>query len=149
LSADGSEAAPAEPVESATESGIRGELIPSRPGGFVKGHDPRRGISGGRPRKLRDIERMLNKEHRNTEKMREVFERLRSLAMGEVITVSHFNADNCTIETSIKLEADARFMQLYLDRVLGKARPVEEESPDFSDAPLAVLEYLVKKMKGG
>lgn len=126
------------------------EIVANRkPGTFVRGLDPRRGISGGRPRKLRDIEKMLNKEHRNLEKMREVFERLRALAMGEVVTVQHFDANNCEVVTEVKLEADARFMQLYLDRVLGKVRSVEEETPDFSDAPLQVLEYLLNKLKGG
>lgn len=119
--------------------------------GFQKGFDPRRN-AGGRPKKLRDIEKMLNTEHRDLNKMREVFSRLRSLALGEVIVIpmrKHGGAlqldENGDVMMEIKLEADARFMQLYLDRLMGPAKAFDDDM-DLSDAPSVVLEYLRLKV---
>lgn len=74
---------------------------------------------GGRPAKLRAIEEMIDKNHRNVEVMREVFDRLKALALGEVVEVFHKGE-----LVGLRLQADAAFMKLYLDRVLG---PVKEQ----------------------
>lgn len=95
---------------------------------------------GGRPKKLREIEKMLNTEHRNLPAMRETFARLRALALGEVILVPAFTAEGI-VEVKAELKADSRFMQLYLDRLLGPAKAFDDNM-DLSDAPVEVLEYL-------
>lgn len=89
---------------------------------------------GGRSRQMRDIEAMLDNEHRTVENMREVFARLKALALGEVVTLTAEDGG-----FSIGLKADARFMQLYLDRTLG---PVKALELDMSEAPQEVLSWL-------
>lgn len=105
-------------------------------GKWLPGHSPN---PGGKPRKLREIEAMLDEEHRTISNMREVFSRLKALALGEVITVK--DKDGLT---DIELDADARFMALYLDRVLG---PVKDLEIDLSDAPMEALSYLREKLR--
>lgn len=112
-------------------------------GRILKGHTPN---PGGRPKKLREIEKMLNTEHRDVEKMREVFSRLRSLAMGEAVIVPYVNAEG-EFALKCELKADARFMQLYLDRLLGPAKAFDD-SIDFSTAPAEVLAWLQKYFSG-
>lgn len=106
---------------------------------FAAGADPRRGTSGGRPAKLREIEAMLDAEHRNVENMREVFARLKFLALGEPVLVMHRGH-----EVRIELKAHPEFMRLYLERVLG---PVKELIPDewLADAPDEVVEWLRRR----
>ena len=94
---------------------------------------------GGRPRKLRDIEAMLDAEHRTVENMREVFGRLKALALGEVVTVTGRDG-----EVKLELQADGRFMALYLDRLLG---PVKALEIDLTDAPPEALTYLRDKLR--
>lgn len=103
---------------------------------FAKGDDSRRGTSGGRPRALREIEAMLDAEHRNVDRMREVFARLRFLAMGEPVVVEHKGQ-----QVRIELKAHPEFMRLYLERLMG---PVKELIPDdlLLDAPEAVIDWL-------
>lgn len=108
----------------------------AKPGTFQPGHDPRRGTNGGRPKVLKDIEAMLDAEHRTVENMREVFGRLKALAMGEVVEVPIPGGEG---ETRIELRADSRFMTLYLERTLG---PVKDLEPDLSDAPQEVLQWI-------
>jgi len=96
--------------------------------------------AGGRPKKLREIEYMLNKEHRNLQNMRVIFQRLKALAMGETIIVPYFTEQG-EIALKCELKADARFMELYLKRVLGPEKSFDD-SIDLSDAPPEVLEYL-------
>lgn len=124
------------------------EVVRYRHSGMFKpGNDPRRNLKGGRPRKLREIEKLLNTEHRNIEKMREVFERLRALAMGEVIIVPVVTAAG-TMELTAKVDADPAFMKLYLERVMGLPRAFDDEV-DFSDAPTEFLEYIKRKLLSG
>ncbi len=94
------------------------------PKGFMKGPDPRRSMSGGRPHKLVEIEAALNAEHRTVENMKEVFAQLRAMATEAVIT-RHTDEKGNTTE-SIK-QPNPAFMKLYLDRVLG---PVRDEDDD-------------------
>lgn len=91
---------------------------------------------GGRPRTLVEIERMLNAEHRNVENMREVFARLRALAMGDVVEVT---APKTGKVIRVELRAAPEFMKLYLDRVLG---PVREVDVDLESAPPEVIDWL-------
>jgi hypothetical protein len=78
------------------------------------------GNPGGRPKVLREIEAMLDKEHRNVANMKQVFDMLRLLALrGE--------------------PGDAAYAKLYLERVLG---PVKELEIDLTDAPPEVVAFL-------
>lgn len=118
------------------ERGNTGPDVPRGAGGkWLPGTSPN---PSGRPKKLRDIEAMLDTEHRTVENMRDVFARLKALALGEVITV-------ITKEGSVKvsLSADARFMQLYLERTLG---PVKELKVDLTDAPDEVISWLAEHL---
>lgn len=94
------------------------------------------GNPGGRPKRLREIEAMLDAEHRTVDNMRQVYNRLKFLALGEPVEVLFKGT-----VVNIKLEADPAFMKLYLERVIG---PVKELEVDLSDAPPEVLEYLLK-----
>lgn len=112
--------------------------VARKKGQFAPG-DPRIN-AGGRPKKLTEIEAMLDAEHRTVENMREVFARLKALALGEVVEVPIPGGEG---DTAIQLRADARFMDLYLDRILG---PVKELKVDLADAPDEVLAYLADKL---
>lgn len=94
---------------------------------------------GGKPKKLREIEQMLDQEHRTVGNMREVFRRLKALALGEVVRVVDKDGN-----VDVELKADSRFMALYLDRVLG---PVKDLEIDLSDAPKEALSYLAEKLR--
>ncbi len=107
-------------------------------GRFGPGNRPKN--PGGRPKKLRELEKLLNTEHRNIPMMREVFNRLRALAMGEPIIVPFVGPDG-EVKLECQLKADARFMQLYLDRIMGPAKAFDD-SIDLSDAPDEVLQWL-------
>jgi hypothetical protein len=109
-----------------------------RPDGMPKGKPfapGNRANPGGRPKVLREIEAMLDTEHRNVPNMREVFCRLKALAMGEVVSVMVPGGDG---ETMIELKADPAFMKLYLERVLG---PVKDLEIDMSDWPDEVVKW--------
>lgn len=86
-------------------------------GRFPKG---RSGNPGGRPRKLREVDAVLE-EHRSAEGMREAFSRLREMAFA----------------------GEAGAMKLYLDRVLGPVREVGYvlTQDDIEDAPDAVVRW--------
>lgn len=109
----------------------------------------------GRPKVLQEIQHMLNTEHRNLDKMREVFARLRALAMGEMILVPYITADGTNVELKAEIKADARFMQLYLDRLLGVAsKPLDADEDNeefierlFADAPPETIEFLKVKFR--
>jgi hypothetical protein len=94
---------------------------------------------GGKPKKLREIEAMLDQEHRTVANMREVFGRLKALALGEIVHVTDREGN-----VDIELKADSRFMGLYLDRVMG---PVKDLEIDLSDAPSEALAYLREKLR--
>jgi hypothetical protein len=81
---------------------------------------------------------MLDEEHRTVENMRVVFARLKFLALGEAVMVMFRGK-----EVRIDLKADAAFMSLYLERVIG---PVERGKIDLTDAPDDVVEYLARKL---
>ena len=69
---------------------------------------------GGKSRRLREIEDMIEQEHANAENLRLVFMRLRALALGEVVEVWH----NGKL-VGLQLRAEPGFMKLYLERTLG------------------------------
>lgn len=78
------------------------------------------GNPGGRPKALREIEAMLNAEHRTVANMKEVFATLKVLAL---------RGD----------KGDSGYAKLYLERILG---PVKDIEIDLSDAPPEVVRYL-------
>lgn len=94
---------------------------------------------GGRPKKLVEIEAMLDAEHRTVANMRDVFARLKALAMGEVVEV--LDKDGAVV--GLKLASDARFMDLYLNRILG---PVKELKVDMSDWPDEMVAFFADKV---
>jgi len=95
---------------------------------------------GGRPKKLVEIERMLDAEHRTPDNMREVFTRLKELAMEDMITA---HTDEKGVEHITRRPPNPAFMALYLDRILG---PVKELKIDLTDAPDEVVAYLAEKL---
>lgn len=96
------------------------------------------GNPGGKPKKLREIENMLDAEHRTVENLRPVYAKLREVAMGVVKNVWHKG-----IVCGQEIEYSAAFMDLYLNRVVG---PVQEIKVDLSDAPDEVVRYLSEKL---
>jgi hypothetical protein len=110
------------------EAEARNQLAVRRnPGDFTRGYDARRGTSGGRPRSIREIEEMLDAEHRTLDKMREVFGKLRSLALDEVVRVFMDKKGEAHETTE---PPDPAFMRLYLDRVLGPVKLVDDGRVD-------------------
>lgn len=95
------------------------------------------GNPGGRPKVLREIEAMLNAEHRTVDNMREVFGRLKALAMGEVVTIRTKDG-----EIKIDLRAEPGFMKLYLERILGPVKDLDDLDKLMEDAPPEVVEWI-------
>lgn len=80
---------------------------------------------GGRPKALKDIEAMLTREHRDPKKLSVVFAQLLALALrGE--------------------KGDAAYMKLYLERVLGPVKDLDDLDELMRDAPPEVIEFLKK-----
>lgn len=96
------------------------------------------GNPGGRPPKLREIEAMLDAEHRTVEQMRETFELIRKVAHG-VDEPVYYKGQVCG---HIR-KYDGGWMTLYLDRVLG---PVKELALDLTDAPEGVLRWVADNL---
>lgn len=95
---------------------------------------------GGKPKKLVEIEAMLDAEHRTVANMKEVFAQLRAMATENII--SRWIDKDGNEHESIK-QPNPAFMQLYLERILG---PVKELKIDLSDAPDEVVAYLAEKL---
>lgn len=81
------------------------------------------GNPGGRPKALKDIERMLNDKHRTVDNMRGVFDQLLALAV---------RGD----------KGDAAYMKLYLERVLGPVKDLDDLDELLKDAPPEAIEFL-------
>jgi hypothetical protein len=81
------------------------------------------GNPGGRPKALKDIERMLNDRHRAVENMRGVFDQLLALA-------------------TRGSKGDAAYMKLYLERVLGPVKDLDDLDELLKDAPPEAIEFL-------
>jgi hypothetical protein len=114
---------------------------PERPKRRGPGKPFPKGVSGnpgGKPKALREIEAMLDAEHRTVENMRAVFGKIREVSMGVVKDVWHKGAV-CGQE----IEYSAAWMDLYVNRLLG---PVKELKIDLTDAPDEVVAYLAEKL---
>lgn len=96
------------------------------------------GNPGGKPKKLREIEAMLDAEHRTVENLREVFATIKKVAMGVEEPV-YYKGGVC----GGIVKYDGGWMSLYLERVLG---PVKDIKIDLSDAPDEVVAYLADKL---
>lgn len=79
---------------------------------------------GGKPKKLREIEELLDAEHRNVENMRKVFDRLRSLATEDIVRV-YMAKDGQPVED--RQPPEPAFMKLYLERVIGPVKDVSDD----------------------
>lgn len=109
------------------------------PGGpFKPGPDPRRGRNGGRTARLAEIQRMLDEDHRTVENLRDVFGRLKELAMEDMITA---HTDDKGVEHVTRRPPSPEFMKLYLDRIIGPVKQLLSDD-DLADAPDAVIEWL-------
>lgn len=91
---------------------------------------------GGKPKKLADIERMLDAEHRTVENMKEVFAQLRAMATENVI--SRWTDKDGGEHESVR-QPNPQFMSLYLERTLGPVKPIDL---DLTDAPPEALKWL-------
>lgn len=91
------------------------------------------GNPGGRPKSIREVEAMLEREHRNVENMREIFDVVRTAARG-VDEPVYYKGEIC----GHVRKYDSGWMELYLNRVLGPVRDVEI---DLSDAPDEVVRW--------
>lgn len=85
---------------------------------------------------------MLDEEHRGVDRMREVYGRLRALALGELVTIVGKDG-----EVRITLAADPAFMKLYLDRVLGPVRARDDELDSAVESKLMELIAEAKRRK--
>ena len=92
------------------------------------------GNPGGRPKKLVEIERMLDAEHRTVENMREVYAKLRELAVNGTLEPK-FHGPLVVGEVR---KYHAAFMELYLNRVQGPVR----DHIDLADAPDEVIAWI-------
>lgn len=114
---------------------------PEKTAGKRRGFTPgMSGNPGGRPKKLVEIEKMLDTEHRNIDSIKEVFAQLKAMATEAVIT-RHTDAQGNTTE-SIK-QPNPAFMDMYLNRVLG---PVKELKVDMSDWPDEMVAFFAEKV---
>lgn len=96
------------------------------------------GNAGGRPRKLVEIEAMLDEEHRTVEEMRETYRILREVARGVDEPVFYKG-----VVCGTKRVYSSAHMEIYLNRLQGR---VKEAKVDLSDAPPEVLAYLADKL---
>lgn len=96
---------------------------------------------GGRPRKLVEIERMLDAEYRDVASMRENFQVLRKLAL-QGCTNEVFDKEGrvCGEKTTYH----PAYMAMLLDRLIG---PVTAPAIDLSDVPEDELKVLREKLR--
>lgn len=111
-----------------------------RPKGSPVGQKGYTGNPGGRPKVLREIEAMLNAEHRTVDNMREVFGRLKALALGQVVTIRAKDGS----ELRLELQAEPGFMKLYLERILGPVKDLDDLDKLMEDAPREVREWIAE-----
>lgn len=109
----------------------RSEDRKRKPGTFQPGQS---GNPGGVPKWRRDIERMLDDEHRTVEQMRETFALIRKVAHG-VDEPVYYKGEVC----GYKRRYDGGWMDLYLNRVIGPVRA--SEAIDMSNAPEEVVRW--------
>ena len=95
---------------------------------------------GGRPKKLVEIEKMLDAEHRTVANVKEVFAQLRAMATENVI--SRWTDKDGGEHESIR-QPNPAFMAMYLDRILG---PVKDLALDLTDAPEGVLRWVADNL---
>ena len=98
------------------------------------------GNAGGRPKSIREVEAMLDAEHRSVDKMRETFALVRKVAHGVDEPVFYQGAVCGTVR-----KYDGKWMELYLLRVLGPVRDVDAAEV-FKDAPPEVLKWAVDNL---
>lgn len=96
------------------------------------------GNPGGKPKKLREIEAMLDAEHRTVEQIRETFRVLREVAHGVNEPVFYKG-----VICGEKRVYSSAHMEIYLNRVLG---PVKELKIDLTDAPDEVVRFLAERV---
>jgi len=96
--------------------------------------------TGGVPKWRKEIEKMLNDEHRTPQQMSETFALIRKVAHG-VDEPVYYKGEVCG---EIR-KYDGAWMNLYLERVLG---PVRDLDVDLTDAPEPVLRWWAENGPG-
>ena len=108
-----------------------------KPGTFKPGQS---GNPGGVPKWRREIEQMLNDEHRTPAQMKETFDLIRKVAHG-VDEPVFYKGQIC----GHVRKYDGAWMNLYLERVLG---PVRDLNIDLTDAPEPVVRWFAENGPG-
>lgn len=96
---------------------------------------------GGKPRKLREIEAMIDAEYRTVEDVRQGFLVLRDLAFNGVRNPVFSSRG---VPLGEKVTHHPAYLEMWFNRILG---PVKELDLDFSDATDDQLNYLRDKLK--
>jgi hypothetical protein len=96
---------------------------------------------GGKPKKLREIEAMLDAEFRDVASVREMFTVLRKLAL-QGFTNDVFDKEGSRVGE--KTTYHPAYMEQLFNRLLG---PVKDLEIDLSDAPIEALTYLRDKLR--
>lgn len=90
---------------------------------------------GGRPKRLREIEDMIDSEFRTPETIRDALVACQKYGFTHEVGVNKDGGD------ILLRGADAGFAKIFFDRVMG---PVKELEVDLRDAPPEVLDYISK-----
>lgn len=113
------------------------DKTPRDPAGlFLPGTSPN---PGGRPRKLREIEQLIDVEFRCYEEVRQGYLTLRALAFNGVKNPV-FSPKGIPIGE--KVTYHPAYLEMWFNRIVG---PVKDLDLDFSDATPEQIEYMKRK----
>lgn len=114
------------------------DVARSESGKWLPGASPN---PGGKPKKLREIEAMLDAEFRDVASVREMFQVLRKLALqGTTNDVFDKEGSVCGEKTTFH----PAYMEQLFNRLLG---PVKDLEIDLTDAPKEALDFLREKLR--
>jgi hypothetical protein len=115
------------------------EGTPRGPGGwFLPGQSPN---PGGKPKKMREIEAMIDSEFRTVDEVRQGYLVLRDHAFLGFKNPVYSPQGKVIGEKTTHVPA---YLEMWFNRIVG---PVKELDLDFSDADPAFLDYMRDKLK--